>query len=126
MSDTERLCYIEGAFAWFTSHPKPWGDDWNDSPHDCNAGPPYARFGPFTVVAFDGEAELVTGWADDNVDHWAQNVSVEDCNAGRAPWLAILYGNHKGELFGRATLDEFRAFITSGNGHVYVREDTDA
>ena len=42
MEQYYKLCYVEGNKAWFTNNfEKQWGDDWNDSPYECNAGYPY-------------------------------------------------------------------------------------
>lgn len=43
MTDTLRLCYIDGPWAFFTTQPldQQWGDDWNDAPYEHNAGDPY-------------------------------------------------------------------------------------
>ena len=41
MPETEkgRLTFIDERNAWFCTDPATaWGDDWNDAPHDCNAG----------------------------------------------------------------------------------------
>lgn len=37
------LCYVSGGKAFFTTKPlsEQWGDDWNDSPYEHNAGEPY-------------------------------------------------------------------------------------
>ncbi len=39
----ERLCYVEGSWAYFTTQElkNQWGDDWNDTPYEHNAGDPY-------------------------------------------------------------------------------------
>lgn len=38
-----RLCYVEGAWAYFTTQAldEQWGDDWDDAPYESNAGHPY-------------------------------------------------------------------------------------
>lgn len=43
MTDTLRLCYIDGPWAFFTTQSldKQWGDDWNDAPYEHNAGDPH-------------------------------------------------------------------------------------
>ena len=62
MSDVEtyRLVYVDGPWASFAANPaEAWGDDWDDAPHDCNAGVPSARAcGPYIKVAYDGELEI--------------------------------------------------------------------
>ena len=38
-----RLCFVKGNIAYFTTQDlsKQWGDDWNDTPYEHNAGEPY-------------------------------------------------------------------------------------
>ena len=59
-----KLCYIDGAWAYFTKKPitgkdKQWGDDWNDAPYDCNASPPYED-SPGDIVRLAFRSELQT------------------------------------------------------------------
>lgn len=40
-----KLCYVDGNKAYFTDNfEKQWGDDWNDSPYEHNAGEPYTHY----------------------------------------------------------------------------------
>ena len=41
--DKPILCYVRGAWAYFTTQPleDQWGDDWDDAPYEHNAGSPY-------------------------------------------------------------------------------------
>ena len=43
MNTELKLCYIDGAWAYFTTQALAdvIGDDWNDAPYECNAGAPY-------------------------------------------------------------------------------------
>ena len=78
------LCYVEGEptgytyLCYFTTKPlaEQMGDDWNDAPHWCNAGRPYADE-PHIIYA------LAVAGARFPDGYW----SVDDCNEGRAPWL---------------------------------------
>lgn len=80
-----KLCYVDSTnTAWFTTQPltgpnKQWGDDWNDSPYEHNAGQPYyekdhelVRLG---VEGFQTPANL------------GFRCSVEQINAGVVAWL---------------------------------------
>lgn len=91
---SERLCYVDGSFAFFTTQKlgKQWGDDWNDAPYEHNAGDPYeptakdvsADGSPawtITKVAFDGP--LVSPC--EGVVN--SRYSVEQINSGAVAWL---------------------------------------
>ncbi len=136
---TLRLCYVEGSWAYFSTE-RPgdvWGDDWNDAPHDCNAGTPYADRAPgLTKVAFDGDLELVgVGVFGGYVkERWGW-LSVEEINRGDAPWLVrIEYGarplTHDIEINAGVTLEEFVALVDLAGGCVYAaaseRQETKA
>lgn len=74
------LCLVKGEGGplrcYFTTKPlsEQWGDDWNDVPHQCNAGRPYGMENVSCVIV-DG-AELARG-------EW----SVKVINEGTLPWL---------------------------------------
>ena len=88
-----RLCYVDGAFAWFTSHfEEEWGDDWNDAPYEHNAGRPYgyhySKLREYVAhsivkVAFDGPFDQP------NSQHVNSPYSVEAINNGLVPWLVV-------------------------------------
>lgn len=101
-------------FAYFTplSLSEQWGDDWNDSPINCNAEVPYddcTRDGkreeitiiqvPF-AVHFDDEyneseddEDVYTEW--ESPDDISRIASVEKVNCGKiCPWISCYY-NHK-------------------------------
>lgn len=91
------LCYVkdETHTAYFTSQPltEQWGDDWNDSPYDLNAGTPYGRN---KVDARNWEIVEVEFHCGDRFKSPAQKAqssrgceySVQDINAGKVPWLS--------------------------------------
>ena len=111
-----RLCYVEDAFAWFTTQPlsKQWGDDWNDAPYEHNAGIPYGwRTGstgdPYELlsVGFHVSAETPAGYS----------VSVEQINGGERPWLKPYRGDG---LMAGASLEDFIAFCHANRGQVFL------
>lgn len=66
-----------------------WGDDWNDSPYDCNAGTPY----------YDNDTDLIAVYAEPGPKcsdfqyprysfHTGPFLSVKDINSGAAPWIS--------------------------------------
>lgn len=126
-----RLCYAQENWAWFTSNlAATTGDDWNDAPHDCNAGPPYRDDGvELLKVAFDGDLELVGAHNFGNgTGRWGY-LSVDQINEGAAPWLVqVLYGRPlAGELLqlgvqipSGVTLTEFSALVEQADGTVYL------
>lgn len=123
------LCFVEGSWAWFTDDVLgAWGDDWNDAPHDCNAGWPYEDRGRFVKVAYDGDLHIVgTEQHGDGVGRWGY-LSVEDINHGRAPWLVQLrYGAADDDghvelgvqIAAGTALKTFRKLVAGAGGRVY-------
>lgn len=118
-----RLCYVSDSFAYFadTKPTAVTGDDWNDAPHDCNAGTPYADRGyRVVVVAYDGDLEIV---GTNNRDRWGY-LSADDINAGPAPWLydpgyGDTYPEPKSIVRAGVTLEEFKQLVAAARGHVY-------
>jgi hypothetical protein len=106
-----RLCYIEGNragfFAYFSSKEHPTGDDWNDVPYEHNAGIPYEYD---EIIPFIGDSlsgfELPEGL----------NLSVDDINEGKAPWLRTWDGK---ELYAGATVEEFIDFVLGNGGKIF-------
>jgi hypothetical protein len=112
------LCYIDGAFAYFTNKPlhKQWGDDWDDAPYEHNAGAPYSdEPGQIVKVAWDGpfgtpdEGELNSRY------------SVMDINQGDVPWLRRSRWNSgpRMNIPAGATVAEFTSRIIENGGMVY-------
>lgn len=83
--DEPRLRYVRDSWAYFLADQRGRrGDDWNDAPHDCNAGAPYDYV---FKVAFDGDLDVVgTELNGIGTGRWGW-LSVEQINAGEAPWL---------------------------------------
>lgn len=109
-----RLCLARGQWAWFTTQAvaNQTGDDWNDAPADCNAGDPY-----------EGD-----GWDLLRVAHCSPYSSQDGCwsvdeiNAGAAPWLYDFFGDQP-PIFAGVTFDEFCAAIKASGGTVYVPKE---
>ena len=111
-----RLCYVKGPWAYFfDGEPTDiWGDDWNDTPYECNAGPPYsAPHGDpssLAVVAWDGDfVEPADG-------HFNSPFSVDDINRGIIPWLR----NKKQWIWAGTTLRDFIDLVEDCGGTVYM------
>src|SRR5690349_11097121 len=104
------LCYIDGAFAYFTTKPlaEQWGDDWNDAPYEHNAGTPYGPYRSYKARHPDsGELVEMSDFHDDGTPKWEisqvawdgplstpadlgganSRWSVDMINAGMTPWL---------------------------------------
>lgn len=124
------LCYVEGPWAYFADREpgEMWGDDWNDAPHECNAGTPYDHKGEKVVkVAYDGDWEIAG--AQNGVVYGAgesrYGMSVEEINRGDAPWLyqpsygLPQYPQPQREIPAGVALKDFRKLIAEAGGSVY-------
>ena len=127
-----KLCYVDGRdrFAWFTSIPlaDQWGDDWNDSPYEHNAGKPYSthKEGSERVehhlvkVAWDGPYETPAEQAGIN-SSW----SVERINMGSIAWLIpTKWGTTEGAdvkpIHAGASLVDFVIALEKAGGYAYL------
>jgi hypothetical protein len=106
------LCYVfepwtstqVNRVAYFTTQPlaEAWGDDWNDSPYDCNAGRPYTwrrtRYAKQPDATYKTEPNPQPPWREfeaeftgpfDTPAVLAFNTPycVQDINDGKIPWL---------------------------------------
>lgn len=112
-----RLCYVhpDGPVAFFSRNPNVWGDDWDDSPYEHNAGPPCEW--STRVVFLDAELDApCTG-------QFNSRYSVEQINARMVPWLRSSYKNDDGEyvvVHAGATVDEFIAAVHRAGGVAMV------
>ena len=128
--DKLKLCYVKDNWAYFTTRAveDQWGDYWNDTPYEHNAGEPY-RFCehdkkdgviPWEIVKVAWEGDFDTPC--DN--HWNSPWSVELINRGEIYWLRIsdcrtpIQGVAMG-VFAGASLQEFRDFVHDNGGVVY-------
>lgn len=117
-----KLCYIDPDThtAYFTELPltgegKVWGDDWNDSPYEHNAGTPY----DYSVMLKYSEKN---GYFNEpNYSHLNSPYSVEEINTGHVPWL---WASLTGEvLYAGATVVEFKNYIHRNGGIIWVQEE---
>jgi hypothetical protein len=121
MNNHYRLCFVEDtAWAYFTNvEPREvWGDDWNDAPHDCNAGTPYTREGQdIYMVAFTGDFEM----GGTRADVGAGYLSVEQINAQAGPWLKAFpfTPDKQFHIWAGVTLDDFRRQVQRAGGQVF-------
>jgi hypothetical protein len=128
--DSAVLCYVDGSFAYFTTQPleEAWGDDWNDAPYEHNAGTPY---GPFKGREGDWEQDGSPKWEIIKVayDGWLSEarerhpdspLSVQDINAGRAPWLVDKHGRSGVKIQAGTSLREFIELVKKADGEVYL------
>lgn len=64
-----------------------YGDDWNDAPYDCNAGPVYEEFiKGYIDIAFGFECELLEPQAPMTYKYWSK----DDMRDRKVPCLIIL------------------------------------
>ena len=129
MNPELKLCYIDGAWAYFTTRAlaDQIGDDWNDTPYECNAGAPYgwgehdAKIGraPWEVVkiAYDSPNLLTPAEYPGSPIVY----SVDQINAGAVPWLAWLFDRSKAgfKIMAGCDIWEFTQKVIQSGGMVY-------
>ena len=122
------LCYVDGPWAYFTTATlaQQWGDDWNDAPYEHNAGRPYEwreymrerGIEPYEVSQVAWEAPMQTP----RDGHLNSPYSVEQINAGAAPWLATDEW-HDGDpiaIPAGTPLSLFTTLVQQSGGDVYL------
>lgn len=133
MQDSFKLCYIHDNWAWFTTAPleQQWGDDWDDSPYEHNAGNPYQWHERFlTYEPPIPEYQLLkipfTGpyLEPKSTPFFENSYSVYNINRKFVPWLYPdpWYPGHENMplIWAGTTLIEFVRIITSNNGKLYI------
>lgn len=122
------LCYVDEQWAYFTTQElsKQWGDDRNDAPYEHNAGRPYRDWEMenkkqeprwrIVVVAFQ------SGLSTPSEGHSNSPYSVEQINAGHAPWLRDRYMDTGVVVHAGTPLSEFKRLIKKSGGAVYIEE----
>lgn len=122
------LCYCEEQWAYFTTQPlaEQWGDDWDDAPYEHNAGRPYVyhehdrKCGkpPWVIirVGWRGPWETPCGWVTNS------ELSVEDINSGRTPWLRPQrFGERRvPKIYAGTTLGEFAHTLLAEGGMLWL------
>lgn len=131
-----KLCCVTDKWAWFTTHSldELSGDDWNDSPYQCNGSLPYEPTRAFKdesaylKVAFDGclnEASQVHGSNN--------NISMNDLvHRKSVPWLQTNKHDLKYDedlehvnIFSGVSVGEFEEMVTRAGGEVYYPNTLD-
>ncbi|MCK9432636.1 MAG: hypothetical protein M0R00_06730 [Candidatus Omnitrophica bacterium] len=121
------LCYIDGPWAYFTTQSlkKQWGDDWDDAPYECNAGPPYGPEEgdkPWEIIkiAWDGDFEQP------NIHSPRTEWSVKNINQKCVPWLASAsFMDRRICIWAGTKLPVFKKLIKKGGGDVYIKANGD-
>lgn len=116
-----KLCYIKNNFAYFTNLPlsEQWGDDWNDSPYEHNAGEPsYESENQIIKIAYDGyDTETPADKSGYNSSY-----SVEMINSGAVAWLTGY--DYKEEkyisLLAGSTIEEFADKLNKIGEKIYI------
>ncbi len=112
------LCFIKNGVAYFTTQElkAQTGDDWDDTPYEINAGPPYSAEGNdahWTISAyryprhFMTPAELAGSYSP---------YSVEDINAGAVAWLYSAQNGERIAIYAGTTLSEFKRIMAPTGG----------
>lgn len=129
MNPELKLCYIDGAWAYFTSQAlaDQTGDDWNDAPYEHNAGSPYV-FEKYDAEKGRAPWEIVKlAWDSPHLSPPADYpgspivYSVDQINAGAVPWLVWLFDRSKAHIRVMAGCDvwEFTEKVIASGGMVY-------
>lgn len=130
------LCYIDSDSnkAWFTSD---WenqsGDDWNDSPYECNAGDPYEHnYNALEQGVENGRGIYPTiehkKLFFDFEDNWGihqpymlGSVSVNDINRGAVAWL---WGDNF-TIPAKTEYNDFIKTVEENGGKIYLPREVD-
>lgn len=117
------LCYVKTPWAYFTTKElsKQWGDDWDNSPYEHNAGTPYEDDGvEITKIAFTADLETPADRAGLN-----SRYSVKDINSGAVAWLVSSSWNSEETVVIPAgtTITKFKELIKKAAGRIYVEAE---
>ncbi len=116
------LCYIDRNRAYFTTQAleKQQGDDWNDAPRSCNAGPPYS---PHQKDVEAGNTwQIVTCFFETTLEEAPDSIPVEHINRGAAAWLYDAYGSSSIVIQAGTPMAMFERLIKQAGGKVYVEK----
>lgn len=115
-----QLCYVSGNIAYFTTQnlQDQWGDDWEDSPYEHNAGIPYY---PRNGEQYQIITVCFTGSFDQPCDVSKIYLSVEQINQGVVPWLCTdKWARESKSIFAGTILKDFISIIWQVDGDVYL------
>ena len=90
-----------------------WGDDWDDSPYEHNAGEPY---GEYIKVVIQGE------FMTPNYGNINSRYSVESINKGAIPWLRSFY-NVNYFLLANARIKDIANFVYNIDGTLFTEHN---
>ena len=90
-----------------------WGDDWDDSPYEHNAGPPYEDGRTIKKIKFKGHFIEPCSFCLNSP------YSVQDINNRRCPWL-IIDQNGPHYIFAGISYTNFVRQIEELGGKIYV------
>ena len=102
-----KLCYCANNIMYFTSDmASQWGDDWDDSPYEHNAGPPYEDGRTIRKIKFRGHFIEPCSF------YLNSPYSVQDINNGAVPWA---YTDKVGGLFGGDSMGKAIKWLKENN-----------
>lgn len=124
-----KLCYIDAPWAYFTSArlEQQMGDDWDDSPYEHNAGPPYEwnehRECPrYTIkkIAYYSADLLEPCTYCSNAGN--SPFSTDSINAGNVPWLKTADWAKEPhiQIFAGASIEEFKQKVWLAGGEIFT------
>lgn len=112
--DDLKLCYIKDNIAYFTNNEEQWGDDWNDSPYEYNAGPPYDEEGfDLLNIGFYANVKYLEPYECFHNKY----LSVEEINAKFVPWLTPSNLSYE-PIFAGESLKDFTEKIKNVSGKI--------
>ncbi len=128
MNPELKLCYIDDAWAYFTTLPlsDQIGDDWNDAPYEHNAGDPYewgkydeekghAPWQIFKIAYYSPALETPAQMCASNSPY-----SVDRINEGIVPWLTSYSRSGPTiKIMAGASVFEFTEKVLASGGMVY-------
>ena len=128
MNPELKLCYIDGAWAYFTTQAlaDQIGDDWNDVPYECNAEAPYAwgehdakqGRAPWEIVKLAYDSPMLE--TPEQNAGGISRYSVDHINAGLVPWLATYRREMPPiRVMAGASVAEFSRAVIASGGSVY-------
>ena len=138
-----KLCYVDLPWCYFTNKElsKQWGDDWNDTPYEHNAGTPYE---PSRADLENRAVEFPDDWNKDGTPKWEikkvaidgicldepseghynSPYSVEQINNGIVHWLRTpKYLSDNVKIMAGIELSEFIKIITDNGGEIFTPDE---
>jgi len=119
-----KLCFVKYGWAYFTSIPvtDQWGDDWENSPYEYNAGFPSAprkgKHKDHKIVKVSFESDHIDPSFSEDDRSW----SAEMINRGDVPWLRSPPWSETKlqDVPAGTTLTDFIKIVKDSGGEVYL------